>query len=227
MRKFTSTLERFMSKILVTGSRGFIGSYLMREIEADEIDLKINSDVRHGIYDKYKTIIFLACNQENTRKAYQENIEMYETLEDYRQRHPKTHLIYISSAAIYLPTSIYAQSKRLGEVYAKRFKNHTILRLSNVYGHGDGHGAPDRFLRGEKTIHGSGEQIRDLISVEIVIDTIIKHLNSPKYGVFNVSSGKGTTVKQMFKLFGEGKPKYVKHDIGVARSVLKPGEVDD
>lgn len=213
-------------KTLVVGHKGFIGSYLMNEIEADGMDLKQSEDVRYGIDGKYKTIIFLACNQENTRAAYQDNYEMYKALEDYRQWHPRTYLVYISSAAVYNATSIYAQSKRLGEIYAGYFKNHAILRLSNVYGHGDGHGAPDRFMRGEKTIHGSGDQTRDLISIEEVVYAIRQIASTPTQGVFNVSSGESTSVNEMFKLFGEGKPIYATTKaFGVKHSVLKPGRV--
>lgn len=218
------------NKILIVGGSGFIGSYLLDEIKAENIDLKNGREVRYGIDQQYKTIIFLACNQENTHKAYKYNYEMFKALDDYRKDYPKTYLIYISSAAVYYPGSIYSQTKRLGEVYAKRFKNYVILRPSNVYGHGDGHGAPDRFLRGEKTIYGDGEYIRDLIPVEFIVDTIIEVLNKRCTGIFNVSSGVGTTVNEMFKLFGEGKPKHIKHALGVnmgtEKSILRPGRVE-
>lgn len=215
-------------KTLVVGGSGFIGSYLMNEIEADNLDLKEGQDVCHGIDDKYDTIIFLACNQDNTQEAYQENSRMFKALDEYRKEYPKTHLIYISSAAVYTPNSKYAASKRLGEVYAKRFDKYTILRLSNVYGHGDGHGAPDRFMRGEKTIHGDGTQIRDLIPVEEVVRNIIFFIDfrDNADGVYNISTGIGTSVNDMFKMFGTGSSISVKaHDVGVQESILEPGFV--
>lgn len=217
------------SKILVVGGSGFVGSYLMRELKADNLDLKNGLDVRCGIAGRYKTIIFLACNQANTQTAYYNNYEMYLALDSYRKCYPKTHLIYFSSAAVYYPGSIYSQTKRLGEVFAKRFKNHTILRPSNIYGHGDGHGAPDNFMRGEKEIYGKGTYVRDLIAVETVVSQVLEFVESKEVGVFNVSTGKGTTVNEMFKMFGEGKPKYIKHALGrdmeTAESILEPGQV--
>lgn len=216
-------------KTLVVGGSGFIGSYLMKEIEADNLDLKEGQDVRDGIDQKYKTIVFLACNQANTQAAYQENYEMYLALDEYRRRYPKTHLIYFSSAAVYYPGSKYSQTKRLGEVYAKRFRNHTILRPSNIYGHGDGHGAPDKFMRGEKEIYGDGSYVRDLIAVEAVVDKVVEFINEPKYGIFNVSTGIGTSVKDMFNMFGEGNPVFIKHKMGrdmeTKESILRPGRV--
>lgn len=215
-------------KTLVVGGSGFIGSYLMKEIPAVNLDLKIGLDVRNGIKNEYDQIVFLACNQANTLEAYQENYEMFQALEEYRKKYPDTYLVYVSSAAIYDMANTYAFSKKLGEAFATCFDNAAILRLSNVYGHGDGHGAPDKFMNGEKEIHGDGGQIRDLIPVEAVIINIINCLDERIVGVFNVSSGQGITVNQMFKAFGEGKPYYnAKKDFGVAYSVLKPGPVDE
>lgn len=214
-------------KTLVVGGSGFIGSYLMREIEADNLDLVEGRDAREKLPSGYEVIIFLACNQENTKEAYQDNWEMYEVLNNYRKRFSEEpYLIYISSAAIYNLNSWYALSKKLGEAYAKRFEKYSILRLSNVYGHGEGHGAPDRFMRGEKTIHGDGFQIRDLIPVEDVVSAILNMLKHPKYGVFNISSGKGIDVNDMFKLFGSGQPEYDDEPTGVKESVLRPGAIE-
>lgn len=208
---------------LVVGGSGFIGSYLMKEIQADNLDLKEGHDVRDGITKEYDVIVFLACNQANTAEAYRENWEMFKALDDYRKR-VDPYLIYISSATVYTLDSWYALSKRLGEAYAHRFTDHAILRPSNVYGHGDGHGAPDRFMRGEKTIHGDGTQIRDLVPVEEVVSQILICLTVRMGGTFNVSSGVGTSVNDMYKLFGSGEPTYdTAAAIGVKRSVLIPG----
>lgn len=217
-----------MPKILVVGGSGFVGSYLMREIKGDNLDLKEGSDVRNGIHEKYKTIIFLACNQGETIADYHYNYQMYQALEDYRKRYPSTHLIYFSSAVVYHPESTYSQTKRLGEVFARRFDKHTILRPSNIYGHGDGHGAPDKFMCGETIIYGDGEQLRDWLAVEDVVATVKKHLADKVYGVFNVSTGKAVTMNQTFKMFGEGKPIHKKVDVGVMGTeyiYMSPGVV--
>jgi nucleoside-diphosphate-sugar epimerase len=218
-----------MSKTLVIGGSGFVGSYLMKELtlQADNMDIEEGHDVRQGIHQVYDNIIFLACDQANTREAFDYNLEMFRQLYYYYNR-GITKLIYISSAAVYYGGSWYGESKRIGERYAKTFHKWIILRPSNIYGHGDGHGAPERFMRGERIIHGDGEQIRDLIPVEAVVMEICECLrtNDRNSTISNLSSGIGTSVKDMFKMFGSGKPIYRRTaDVGVSESILEPGVV--
>lgn len=217
------------SKILVIGGSGFIGSYLMPELpNAMNLDLKDGQDIRDGISGSYDLIIFLACNQANTKEAYQENWDMFKALDMYRKTaDAEPYLIYISSAAVYTLNSWYALSKQLGEAYAVRFMDCVILRPSNIYGHGDGHGAPDRFMRGERTINGFGTQIRDLIPVEKVVSFILQYSWNRQSAVLNISSGVGTSVKDMFELFGQGEPLYTRAeaDVGIGISILPPGAV--
>lgn len=216
-------------KTLVVGGGGFVGAHLMKELllTADSMDIKDDRDVRKGIKQVYETIVFLACDQKDTRAAFDYNIQMYDSLRNYHNRN-WTKLIYISSAAVEYGGSWYSESKRIGERYAKLFKDWVILRPSNIYGHGDGHGAPDRFMSGKRTIYGDGEQIRDLIPVESVIMEILDCISNPDRSnkTYNISSGVGTTVNEMFKMFGKGKPSYKRTvDTGVSFSVLPPGEV--
>jgi nucleoside-diphosphate-sugar epimerase len=212
---------------LVVGGSGFIGSHLLKRIQADNLDLVEGHDVKNGIGKRYDVIVFLACNQKDTREAYIDNMEMYEELYHYVSHYPRTRIVYISSAAVYYGGNWYSESKRLGEEYMGWLPNAVVLRLSNVFGHGDGHGAPDRFLRGEKVIHGDGEQVRDLIPVEQVVFAITAMMFNRQRGIFNVSSGVGTTVNEMFKMFGKGRPIHNKsRDGGIRESILPPGRVE-
>ena len=103
------------------------------------------------------------------------------------------------------PISLYGIHKQTAENYCKLYKrtfnlNSIILRLSQVYGPSltkeKTHSIIDKFIKKaimneEFYVNGYGEDIKDLIYVDDVVDLIIKILDSNvEEGIFNVGSGK-------------------------------------
>jgi len=137
--------------------------------------------------------------------------------------------IYISSAAVYgdpiflpisevhplNPKSIYAASKMEGEilvnVYSKLYGFKAVsLRLFNVYGPrqrlDDYSGVIRIFLNNALkglplTIYGDGEQTRDFIYVDDVVDAIMLFVENDDFNfeVYNVGSGKPTKIIDLAK----------------------------
>lgn len=216
-----------MKSILVVGGNGFIGSHLMKlPIRDDEVwtvaDKKIGSDLHDWKDVNYDTVIFLAADLGQTFSAYLYNIRLCTRFcELFHAIQP--HVIFTSSAAV-LGSTPYGNSKKLSEhMLGHSFKDLTILRLSNVYGDGDGHGVIDSFINGNRVIYGDGKQIRDYIHVTDVCWAIDKAVVKKKLGTFNISTGKGKSVEQVFKEFGDGKPDYQPaRDFDVPFSVLSP-----
>ena len=223
-------------KILVVGGKGFIGSHLPDKWKV--CDIKENCDFRTVNCDKADVVVFLAADLKNTQKAYKYNESLYKALDKYLKQYPDTHVVYTSSAAVYddviyshsegeplTPSTFYGGAKLLGEHYVKQYKNYTILRLSNVYGRG-GHGVIDIFKRGGTTIYGSGEQVRDFIPVEEVakvIETIVRKPKKFNKKIYNISSGKGMTINQIWKVFGKGVAIHRRARTGdIQYSVLRP-----
>lgn len=112
------------------------------------------------------------------------------------------------------PESPYAISKLSVENYLHYYRkthdlNATILRYSNVYGpRQDPHGEAgvvaifcQKLLKPtQPIIFGDGEQTRDFVSVHDVAQANVMALDNPRLsGVFNVSTGKETSVNQLFK----------------------------
>lgn len=169
--------------------------------------------------------------------------------------------IYISSAAVYgnpiklpinedhptNPLSPYGLTKLKGEFYVKELfeGNSIILRLFNVYGQGQNieyAGVIIRFIERVKKglppiIFGDGEQCRDFIHVNDVIEAILKSINAGIEGceIFNIASGKAVKIKDLaysiIKLFNAklepihsqprtGDIRYSYADISKARRIL-------
>lgn len=181
---------------LVIGGKGFIGSHLLKRFEADCVDLKDGRDARN-IEDlrafRPKTIIHLGADLTPEDDS---DIQMHRTIIDFAKE-IGAHVIYISSMAIHEPDNLYAIQKLYGEVL---FKDYGILRLCNVFGEG-GHGIVELIKKGSVKINGNGEQVRDFIHVEDVVDAIIKAVEIKWKGVAEIGTGEGISINELlFKL---------------------------
>lgn len=137
-------------------------------------------------------------------------------------------VIYASSAALYgapvrlpvdeehplSPLSPYGLSKLTAESYVRLLCEQygmrwVSLRFANVFGplqqpSGDGAVVPaflHAMLEGrDPAIHGDGEQTRDFVYVGDVCDAHLCALESDAQGVFNISTGQATSIKQLWRL---------------------------
>jgi UDP-glucose 4-epimerase len=106
------------------------------------------------------------------------------------------------------PLSPYAISKLSAETYINYYGtqyglNTTVLRYSNVYGpHQNPHGEAgvvaifcERLLKDQQPIiNGDGEQTRDFVYVQDIVQANTIALNPQCSGLFNVGTGKETSV---------------------------------
>ena len=116
-----------------------------------------------------------------------------------------------------LPLSPYGMSKYLAEqyveLYGRRYRLHyTILRYGNVYGpRQDPHGESgvvsiftEAMLQGKQpTIYGDGAQERDFVYVGDVVDANLKAMTRGDDDIFNIATGQGTPVTQIFQTLRE------------------------
>lgn len=206
-------------RILIVGSEGFIGSNLWKYstknwAKADKaLEGRRIEDTPFPDWYQPDVVVLLAANLEHDLEMYQDNLSIYNWA---ASTFPDAHFIYTSSAAVYgggfhpsheddrpFPQNLYGRSKLLGEQIIKDTKeNYTILRLSNVYGKGEGNGAIDKFINGENKIYGDGQQRRDYVSVDTVVGAILKIIENPeKYNqnTYNISSNESKSVIEVFK----------------------------
>ena len=162
-------------------------------------------------------------------------------------------LVYASSCAVYgeprfIPvteehqfsaTSPYAESKIASEAYCQLFRaEHHLqtvcLRVFNVYGtnqcNSDYGGVITQFIDRLKKqqapiVYGDGEQSRDFIHVDDVVETIARVIRTPNDsdGTYNLGSGRATTINQLVRILQrilrdeEFKPVYAPPRLGDIR----------
>lgn len=226
-----NTLERFMmlTRVLVVGGSGFIGKHLLR-LQPDwvNVDLKEGKNFCEVNCDGYDAIVLLAAELGSDPSDYWLNLKIFTKLAEIISGDADPpFVLYVSSAAVYEPSrvgehyedemprpfTLYGKSKLLGEQIVQDLcDKYTILRLSNVYGGGEGHGAIDIFKRGQNVIYGDGEQVRDFIPVAKVAEVISRVIMSPnKHAgkIYNVSTGRGLTVNEVYEKYGRGEPRHL------------------
>ncbi|MBQ7581275.1 MAG: NAD-dependent epimerase/dehydratase family protein, partial [Lachnospiraceae bacterium] len=135
-----------------------------------------------------------------------------------------------------VPKSFYAVGKMASENYMRIFSNQfgiacTALRLFNVYGVGQN---LDNLKQGMVSIYlamavkdhkicvkGSKDRFRDFVYVDDVADAFIRALGREEgYDVFNVCTGKATTVEQIVSIISETLP----YDVSVEYAGGTPGD---
>ena len=137
-------------------------------------------------------------------------------------------IVFMSSAAIFgnyekkitesiitIPTTVYGSTKLTGEQYCKIYSelfgvNAVILRPFNIYGlrQNDNYaGVITKFMTRLKQnkspiIFGDGKQTRDFIHVTDIVKAILKSLSyKTKFDVFNLATGKSTSINQLASIF--------------------------
>ncbi len=115
------------------------------------------------------------------------------------------------------PVSPYGIAKRSVEMYLEFYKkeknlNYVSLRYGNVYGpRQDPNGEAgvvaifsSRMLKNDEvTIFGDGEYVRDYVYVKDVVRANLLALNENVSGIYNIGTGIGTSVNELFKMLAQ------------------------
>lgn len=172
-------------------------------------------------------------------------------------------VVFASTAAVYSPTarlpvneksstaavSPYGISKRAAEKYLWMYSNVAekvaaiSLRMSNAYGPRQSEKAANattifmqRMMDGQSpTIFGSGEQTRDFIYVDDIVEAMIRAANVAWCGEMNIGTGEEVSINQLVDIIGrevgmdaeseyldakEGELMQSRLDVSLAREVM-------
>lgn len=201
-------------KVLITGSKGFIGQNLVEDLKKEgHLLASLEGDISKSFpiispFGRPDIIVHLAAN---TDTRFPDDIEMYRnnisSFLNVLRLAIKTHsrLIYASSASILAkgkPFHAYSHSKAIIDEIASRFKDRLAiigLRFFNVYGpHEEHKGRMASMItqwalqiqRGKHPtiFEGSKEYFRDFVYVKDVVKAI-KAAVSLNSGIYDVGAG--------------------------------------
>jgi nucleoside-diphosphate-sugar epimerase len=187
-------------KILITGSHGFVGSKLRVKIpKAICLDLKNGNDLLTCRLPKKIDVIYHLAAQTSVEDSWSDPLKdsyNYNMTVRLAQTYPNTKIIFAQSAAAIEASSPYGLSKLVSGMFLREFhKELVVCTFPNVYG--GGKGVVDLFKgKKEVTIYGDGEQVRDFVHVDDIVEGLLKAQNWPKGGYF-MGSGVGTKVRDL------------------------------
>lgn len=166
------------------------------------------------------------------RRMMEVNVEAFRNVLDFAAEAGIPRVVYASSAGVYgrgavpmregqeaVPANIYAFSKQVMEKVAADFVAETPnvkvvgLRYFNVFGPGESFkGAAAsmiwqlsrQMLAGKRPrIFRGGEQFRDFIYVQDVVEANLKAWEATENGAFNVCTGKQTSFNRMIEILND------------------------
>lgn len=224
-----------LGKILVTGSRGFLGKDLIEKLknnyEVIAFDKENGKNIEkiedfEGIFvDK---VIHLAALTRHKNELEMFNTNVIGTLNvlEYCKKIGKG-LIFASSAAVYgnakspikedsdlNPISFYGLTKTIGEklcwFYNQNYGISTIiLRIFNLYGPEQQKGfiIPDIIsqLENQNISLGNPNPKRDFIYIDDVVEAISKSMKKNSFDIINIGSGKSYSIKEVAEKIVKGK----------------------
>ena len=213
-------------KILITGHKGFIGSYLCKLIEETGVDVEIDGiDFPDDIGDFntgkiYDVVIHLAAfaalreSFENPDRFWENNVVKSQPIFDYCKE-CDVRLLYASSAGAHgWSQNPYAITKKVNELQAP--PNSVGMRFFNVWA--EEGSRPDMLYRmlQENTAKYITRHYRDYIHVRDVATAICLLMDSNFRGHLDVGYGEAIPVMDIAKAMGRDLP--IKEDT--------PGEPD-
>lgn len=226
-------------KILVTGSSGFLGSYLVPRLEQSfevyKYDLKEKYDI-FALKDLMGIDILVHLAALTNVEESKEDPMRYFWTNAMGTAHlvklcieAKAQMWHISSAAAAIPSSSpYAYSKWFAEQMVEQMQRPlkaVIVRPENIYGTGmNKDNLFAKFLYNDSlTVYGSGEQTRDFINITDVVSVISYGLANGWTNIkFDLGTGQRTSVKKIADIFQKYTAKKIvflkDHSVGISHS---------
>lgn len=188
------------TNMIITGSKGFIGSRLKAKFP-DAIGLDIADGQNILTCDLPDTdIIYHFAAQSSVEESWKDPVHDCDNLKmvvRLVKRYPNAKIVFAQSGSMMDVSSPYSFSKKVSGDYLKKFhSNYVICVFPNVYGGGQ-RSVVDIFNgKDEVTIFGDGEQVRDFVHVDDIIEGLVL-AKDWWTGEYFMGSGKGTKINEL------------------------------
>ncbi len=151
-----------------------------------------------------KNILYIAIKNNIKKVIFSSSCAVY--------GNPDSNMLPINEKTMPNPLSPYAESKLIGEkMCTESLDNHNLrticLRYFNVYGpkqdpNGEYAAVIPKFIlkliqNKSPIIYGNGNQTRDFIYVEDIVNANLLAADSNKTGVYNIASGKSISINEL------------------------------
>lgn len=189
--------------IIITGSSGFLGKKLhARFLDAIGIDVREGLNLLTCDLPKEIDVIYHLAAQSYVEASWHDPLHDLDNIRITARlvkEYPNAKIIYANSCAALEASSPYGFSKKVSGDYLKTFhKNYVSCIFPNVYGEGS-KSVVDIFKgKDEVTVFGDGEQVRDYVHVNDIVDGLVLAKDWP-IGEYFMGSEKGTTVNELAK----------------------------
>ena len=238
MLQHRNSVPKLPNRVVVIGAGGFIASEIVSAVVGcgvevlklgrPSLDLLQSKSVRllKSVLQPGDSVVFAAAHAPvRNLEMFQSNIIMLENLVEALVDVNVSHLVYLSSDAVYSdsrnllseksstgPSSMHGAMHLTREIVLRDLLGDrlAIVRPTLVYGSRDPHNGygPNRFVRsaranGEIQIFGSGEEYRDHISVNDVAEIINQILQMKSAGVINAVTGDPVTFRDIADAISE------------------------
>ena len=216
-----------MSKILITGNKGYMGKRIFRSMEAIGHDVQGFDVQAQGFEDDENQPVWTSqYNEEVSDKKFDViihagaiaqvhysdpdiffwNTETTRILCE-KAGYDGSRFVYFSSCAAIQPHTYYGWSKRLSEFFIPdRCDNYCIVRPFNVFGTDVSRRTPwsiaDKIV-GNNLEYVYYPYVRDFIHVDDIVDTIVATASSDVVGSFNLGTGKGYSTIDLVEAWGQ------------------------
>lgn len=197
-----------MSKVLLTGHKGFVGQRVLaglgnhniRTLTESEFDpfRKALDKIIANDFDFVLHLGAVANPQEQTTRLWQMNVAATQLLLEKAtfKSSARTKFLFMSSYSVYNPDNDYGWTKRAGEklvaaYYAPFHKRYCILRPVSIFG-GDQSDKEtpsiiDKFQNGELDYLFSNWH-RDFVYIDDVVDHIVGQVSDWQPGIFDLGA---------------------------------------